>query len=42
MRFESDEPFARHMASDYFARFQSIQASLLAEPVAAVFLQRRP
>lgn len=41
-RFQGEESFARHMASDYFARFQSIQASLLAEPVTAVFLQRRP
>jgi len=41
-RFDGEESFARHMASDYFARFQSIQASLLAEPVTAVFLQRRP
>ena len=37
-RFATEESFARHMASDYFARFQSDQATLLAEPVAALFL----
>ena len=39
-RFATEESFARHMASDYFARFQSDQAMLLAEPVTALFLER--
>ena len=39
-RFASEDSFARHMASDYFARFQAEQASLLAEPVTASFLER--
>jgi|ERR1700680_2235042 quinol monooxygenase YgiN len=39
-RFATGESFARHMASDYFARFQSDQATLLAEPVTALFLER--
>ena len=39
-RFATEESFARHMASDYFARFQSDQATLLAEPVTALFLER--
>ena len=39
-RFATEESFARHMASDYFARFQSVQAKLLAEPVRALFLER--
>lgn len=37
-RFSGQEAFARHMASDYFLRFQFIQRSLLAEPVQAFFL----
>jgi quinol monooxygenase YgiN len=39
-RFATEESFARHMASDYFARFQSVQATLLSEPVTALFLER--
>ncbi len=39
-RFATEESFARHMASDYFARFQADQATLLAEPVTALFLER--
>lgn len=39
-RFATEESFARHMASDYFARFQADQAALLAEPVTALFLER--
>lgn len=39
-RFATEESFARHMASDYFARFQSDQATLPAEPVTALFLER--
>jgi len=39
-RFATEESFARHMASDYFARFQVDQAGLLAEPVTALFLER--
>jgi quinol monooxygenase YgiN len=39
-RFSTEESFARHMASDYFARFQSDQATLLAEPVTKLFLER--
>ncbi|SRR5713226_7417282 len=39
-RFATEESFARHMASEYFARFQSDQATLLAEPVTALFLER--
>lgn len=39
-RFTGEEPFARHMASEYFARFQRAQTELLAEPVAAVFFER--
>jgi quinol monooxygenase YgiN len=39
-RFASAESFERHMGSDYFARFQAAQASLLAEPVTALFLER--
>src|SRR5712691_2998215 len=31
-RFESEESFAPHMASDYFARFQLRQQTLLAAP----------
>jgi quinol monooxygenase YgiN len=39
-RFATEVSFARHMASDYFARFQADQAVLLAEPVTALFLER--
>lgn len=39
-RFATEESFARHMASDYFARFQLDQSRLLAEPVTALFLER--
>ncbi len=39
-RLVSEESFARHMASDYFARFQLQQQTLLAAPVEAVFLER--
>lgn len=39
-RFESEESFARHMASDYFARLQLEQRTLLAAPVQVVFLER--
>ena len=39
-RFATEDAFARHMASDYFARFQAEQLALLAEPVTALFLER--
>ncbi len=39
-RFATAESFERHMGSDYFAKFQAEQASLLAEPVTALFLER--
>ncbi len=39
-RFATAESFERHMGSDYFAKFQAAQASLLAEPVTALFLER--
>lgn len=39
-RFTGEESFGRHMASDYFAAFQSAQATLLAVPVTAFFLSR--
>lgn len=39
-RFESEAAFGRHMASDYFRRFQGAQETLLAEPVQALFLAR--
>lgn len=39
-RFSGEESFGAHMASDYFGRFQVEQATLLAEPVQAHFLQR--
>ena len=39
-RFATEESLARHMASDYFARFQSDQTPMLAEPVTALFLER--
>jgi quinol monooxygenase YgiN len=38
-RFVSQEAFARHMAADYFKRFQVVQAPLLAAPAEAVFLE---
>ncbi len=40
-RFASETAFGRHMASDYFRRFETAQESLLAEPVQAIFLSRR-
>jgi quinol monooxygenase YgiN len=40
-RFADDSAFGRHMASDYFRRFQTEQASLIAEPVRAIFLAGR-
>lgn len=39
-RFVSEESLALHMSSDYFAHFQSEQATLLAEPATALFLER--
>jgi len=39
-RFAGQEAFSRHMASDYFRRFQDVQQPLLAAPVEAVFLVR--
>src|ERR1700737_3028262 len=39
-RFVGQEAFSRHMASDYFRRFQVAQEPLLATPVNAVFLDR--
>ncbi|HEX2682269.1 MAG TPA: putative quinol monooxygenase [Candidatus Dormibacteraeota bacterium] len=39
-RFADESAFSRHMASDYFRRFQVEQQVLLAGPVEAVFLQR--
>jgi quinol monooxygenase YgiN len=39
-RFEGEGALGRHMASDYFRRFQLEQQVLLAGPVEAVFLQR--
>lgn len=39
-RFATEDTFARHMASDYFARYRAEQATLLAEPVTALFLER--
>jgi quinol monooxygenase YgiN len=39
-RFTGEDAFERHMASDYFHRFQVAQAPLLAEPVGATFLER--
>ena len=38
-RFATEAVFARHMASDYFRRFQLEQQALLASPVEAAFLQ---
>jgi quinol monooxygenase YgiN len=40
-RFADDSAFGRHMASDYFRIFQTAQASLIAEPVQAIFLAGR-
>ena len=37
-RFADEPSFSRHMASDYFRRFQNEQSELLAEPVRATFL----
>lgn len=39
-RFTGQEAISRHMASDYFRRFQVAQEPLLAGPVEAVFLDR--
>jgi quinol monooxygenase YgiN len=39
-RFRGSEPIQRHMASDYFRRFQFAQESLLAEPVRATLHRR--
>jgi quinol monooxygenase YgiN len=39
-RFAGQEALSRHMASDYFRRFQVAQEPLLAAPVDAVFLDR--
>lgn len=39
-RFAGQEAFSKHMASDYFRRFQNVQEPLLAAPVEAVFLER--
>jgi quinol monooxygenase YgiN len=39
-RFDAQEAIQRHVASDYFRRFQVVQAPLLAEPV-RVTIQRR-
>jgi len=40
-RFAGDAAFGRHMASDYFRRFQEAQQTLLSEPVRATFLAGR-
>jgi quinol monooxygenase YgiN len=39
-RFVSQEAFSRHMTSDHFRRFQTVQEPLLARPVEAVFLEQ--
>jgi len=39
-RFVGQEALSRHMASDYFRRFQVAQEPLLAAPVDAAFLDR--
>lgn len=39
-RFVDESAFNRHMASDYFRKFQAAQGSLIAEPVRATFLAR--
>jgi quinol monooxygenase YgiN len=39
-RFQGSEPIQRHMASDYFRRFQVAQGPLLAEPVRASLHRR--
>lgn len=41
-RFATQEALARHMVSEYFADFRTVQAALLAEPVSAIFLERGP
>jgi quinol monooxygenase YgiN len=38
-RFVSQEVFSRHIAADYFQRFQVVQAPLPAAPAKAVFLE---
>ncbi|HKV30501.1 MAG TPA: putative quinol monooxygenase [Candidatus Dormibacteraeota bacterium] len=40
-RFSGRQALDRHMASDYFQRFQAIQAPLLDAPVDVVFYERR-
>jgi len=39
-RFTGRQALERHMAAEYFRRFQQIQGPLLAAPVEAVFYQR--
>ena len=39
-RFTGRRALERHMAAEYFRRFQQIQGSLLSAPVEAVFYQR--
>jgi len=39
-RFSGREAMERHVASDYFRRFQVVQAPLIAQPVTAVFFDR--
>lgn len=39
-RFQGSEPIQRHMASDYFRRFQQAQQPLLAQPVQASLHRR--
>jgi quinol monooxygenase YgiN len=41
-RFTGHDVIARHMASDYFRRFQTAQQPLLAAPIEVVVLQRIP
>lgn len=41
-RFTGRPALERHMAADYFRRFQQIQSPLLAAPVEAVFYQGPP
>jgi len=38
-RFTGRQALERHMAAEYFGRFQQIQGPLLAAPVEAVFYQ---
>jgi quinol monooxygenase YgiN len=39
-RFAGESAFGRHMASEYFRRFQAEQRTLISEPVQAIFLAR--